>query len=373
VTGATGAAGVALDPSTGEVLGLASFPTFSPEAFVTRKPKVLSRLYNDPQQPLFDRAIQGAYPSGSTFKPITATAALQRGLLTPGELISSPPQVELHDQVFRNFEGRNEGDVDLPTALEVSSDTYFYQVANRLWENQVSRKGAYYPLQATARDFGLGKPTGIDLPGESAGLMPDPAWKRKHFVGKVPGTDQTYTNLDRSWFAGDTIQLGIGQGYLQATPLQMATAYAAIADGGTVRTPTVVRQIQDPNGRVVQRIAGATPTRKLDISGDNLNAIRDGLYRVANDPDGTAYSVFGNLPEEDRAAGKTGTAEPGDGTEDHSWFVGYAPAANPRIVVAVVIEHGGQGANAAAPVVCRTMGAYLEFDPNLCGAPQRTN
>jgi penicillin-binding protein 2 len=373
VTGATGAAGVALDPRTGEVLGLASFPTFSPEVFVKRKPKVLSGLLNDPQQPLFDRAIQGVYPSGSTFKPITATSALQHGLLDPQALISSPSEIKLHDHVFPNFEHRSEGDVNLPTALEISSDTYFYQVADRLWQDQVSRKGDYFPLQATARDYGLGKPTGIDLPGESGGLVPDPPWKRKHFVGIDPSTGNKYTDLDRSWFAGDTINLGVGQGYLQVTPLQMANAYAAIADGGTVRTPTVVSTIEDPNGRVVKNVAGAQPSRKLDISPGNLAVIRDGLYRVANDPNGTAYSVFSRLPAEDRAAGKTGTAESTDGSQDHSWFVGYAPAADPKIVVAVVIEHGGQGANAAAPAVCQTMGAYLHFDAKLCGAAQRTN
>jgi penicillin-binding protein 2 len=370
VTGATGAAGVALDPSTGEVLGLASYPTYSPEAFVKRNPKALHRLYTDPDQPLFDRAIAGLYPTGSTFKPITATAALQQGLLTPGELIDSRPEITLYKQSFHNFQFENHGWVDLPTALEVSSDTYFDQVSARLWKKQSATS---YPLQAAARDYGLGKPTGIDLPDEQGGLVPDPPWKRRHFVGVDASTGKRYSDLDRSWFAGDTIQLGIGQGYLQATPLQMANAYAAIADGGVVHTPTVVSTIADPNGRVVKTVADSQPSHKLDISSDDLAAIREGLYRVANDPDGTAYSVFGNLPDEDRAAGKTGTAESGDGSPDHSWFVGYAPADNPKIVVAVVIEHGGQGANAAAPAVCHTMGAYLHFDPNLCGAPQATN
>ena len=147
----------------------------------------------------------------------------------------------------------------------------------------------------------------------------------------------------------------------------MAVAYAAIANGGTVVTPTVAQSVRDPNGRVVQQLSAGRPTRQVDIAG--LEQIREGLYLAANGVDGTSTSVFANLPDDAKVAGKTGTAEPGDGGEDHSWFVGYAPYDDPSIVVAVVIERGGTGANAAAPVVCRTMGANLGFDGNLCGQP----
>jgi penicillin-binding protein 2 len=364
VTGAQGAAGVALDPRTGEVLAMASYPTYSPNVFVTRNAKRIAALNNDPERPQFNRAIGGTYPAGSTFKPITAAAALKQGVLTPAEQIESPSDITLYKQKFRNFRGNSHGFITLPTALEVSSDTYFYQVADRLWQKQDEKKRVF-PLQDEAREFGLGTKTGTDLPSnsESTGLVPDPIWKQKIFKGKQ------YTDFQRSWLAGDTIQLGVGQGYLLVTPLQMAAVYGAIADGGTLRTPTVAREVQDPNGRVVQQLSKGRPTKQIDISQDALGAIRQGLYEAANGPDGTSTGVFAQLPADKKVAGKTGTAEPGDGGEDHSWFVGYAPYDNPEIVVAVVIERGGTGANAAAPAACATMGAYLKFDANLCGVP----
>ena len=372
VTGARGAAGVALDPNTGEVLALASYPTFDPEIFVTRDRRLERFLKDEEASPGLDRAIGGVYPAGSTFKPITAAAALDNNLLTPGEEIESMSSITLYEQEFGNFRGGSHGWVNLESALRVSSDTYFYQVADRLYRAQ-RESTKIFPLMTEAREFGLGDQTGIDLAGESAGTIPDPPWKIKHFSGINPETGEKYTDSDRSWLAGDTIQLGIGQGYLQVTPLQMAVAYSAIANGGTVETPTVGRRVLDPNGRVVQELSKGRPTRTLDISPENLAVIQAGLYDAANGVEGTASSVFANLPDDAKAAGKTGTAEPGDGGEDHSWFVGYAPFDNPKIVVSVVIERGGTGANAAAPAVCRTMSAYLEFDSGLCGEGAEAN
>lgn len=369
VTGAPGASGVALDPRTGEVLAIASYPTFSPEVFVKRDPKALDKLQEDDRNPLFDRAVAGTYPAGSTFKPITAAAGLRTGVLSVGEQIDSPPQIILHDTPFKNFRGLSHGYITLPTALQVSSDTYFYQVADRLWQKEDQGKRSY-PLMDEAREFGIGRKTGIDLPGEQPGTLPDPDWKKRAFAGP------DYSDFDRSWLAADTIQLGIGQGYLLVTPLQMAVAYAAIANGGTVVTPSVARRVQDPNGRVVQDLAAAGPKRRLDMRPESLAAIREGLYEAANGPDGTATSVFGSLPEGSKVAGKTGTAEQFSGRDrrDHSWFVGYAPYDDPDIVVAIVIERGGTGANAAAPAVCATMSAWEGFDRDLCGVPvEETN
>jgi penicillin-binding protein 2 len=362
VTGADGAAGIALDPNTGEVLALASYPTYDPEIFVQRREKQIAAINKDETHPQLDRAIDGLYPAGSTFKPITATAALQDGVLGVDEQLESPSVITLYKQEFSNFRGRSHGLVTLPTALEVSSDTFFYQVADRLYQDQ-SEKNRDFPLQDEARSFGLGARTGIDLPGENPALVPDPPWKKQRFAGS------DYTDFQRSWLAGDTIQVGVGQGYLLVTPAQMAVAYAAIANGGTVLTPTVAREVLDPNGRVVQELSKGRPTTPLEIDPGNLSAIRRGLVLAANGVNGTSTSVFGALPEGAKVAGKTGTAEPGDGGEDHSWFVGYAPSDAPSIVVSVVIERGGTGANAAAPVVCRTMAANLAFDPKLCGQP----
>jgi penicillin-binding protein 2 len=373
--GAPGASGVALDPNTGEVLAIASYPTYSPEVFVKRNEKAVSRLLNDERTPLLNRAIGGVYPAGSTFKPITAAAALQTGQLSVGEEIESSSSVTLYKQEFDNFRGNSHGFVTLPTALQVSSDTYFYQVADRLYRAQ-SERNKDYPLMDEARAFGLGDTTGIDVPGERAGTVPDPEWKKQAFAGINPATGEKFTDFDRSWLAGDTIQLGIGQGYLLTTPLQMAVAYSAIANGGTVVTPSVAREVQDPNGRVVQELAQGRPTRQLDLRPEYITALREGLFEAANGPDGTATAVFGNLPDGQKVAGKTGTAEQfsGDDKRDHSWFVGYAPHDNPDIVVSVVIERGGTGANAAAPAVCTTMAAWEDFDPGLCGVPvEETN
>jgi penicillin-binding protein 2 len=362
VTGAVGAAGVALDPKTGEVLALGSFPTFSPQTFVTRKEKPVSALFNDPDRPLNDRAIAGVYPAGSTFKAITAAAALRSGIITPDTQLESPSSIVLHKQRFQNFRENSHGIIDLAYAMRVSSDTYFYQVADDLWRAQ-SEKNDVYPLQAEARRFGLGDETGIDLPGEVPANVPDPPWKKRAYAGP------DYTDFQRSWLAGDTIQLSVGQGFLQVTPLQMAVAYGAIANGGTLHTPTVGYEVRDPNGRVVQELSKGRPTRSINVSPTALESIKKGLYDAANAELGTSTSVFGALPEGVKVAGKTGTAEPGDGGEDHSWFVGYAPFDDPSIVVSVVIERGGTGANAAAPAVCSTMAANLKFDPDLCGDP----
>jgi penicillin-binding protein 2 len=351
---ATGGAGVALDPRTGEVLALASFPDYDPSVFVTRKAREIEALTTNELNPLLNRAIGGAYPAGSTFKAITATAALDNGIVGPDDLVDSPAELTLYKTVFPNFEHHSHGQIPMRTALELSSDTYFYQLGDEFWQATGS------PLQDEAVKFGMGRQTGIDLPGELSGRVPTPAWKRRHFAGAP------FTDLDRSWKPGDTINLSVGQGYLEATPLQLAVAYAAIANGGVVHSPTIGRRVLDPNGRVVRELSEGRPTSELGASSDALGVVREGLYLAANGFNGTSTPVFGGLPEGDKVAGKTGTAEQPQG-EDHSWFVGYAPYDDPQIVVAVIIEAGGTGASAAAPAVCETMAANLPFDPELCG------
>jgi penicillin-binding protein 2 len=359
----TGAAGVALDPNTGEVLAMASYPDYDPSVFVSGSQKQIEDVISDPANRLLNRAIGGSYPAGSTFKAISASAGLQNGLITADELIESPSEIELYKTVFPNFRRRSHGYVDLPTALEVSSDTYFYQLGDEFYRATGS------PLQEESRTFGLGTHTGVDVPGEIDGLIPDPAWKRKNFAGPP------FTDLDRSWKPGDTINLSVGQGYLGVTPLQMALAYGAVANGGTVHTPSVGRRVLDPNGRELQELASGKQTQAIDVSPDNLASIREGLYRAANGVGGTATSVFGLLPADRKVAGKTGTAEQVEGREDHSWFIGYAPYDDPKIVVAVIIEAAGTGSSAAAPAVCTTIAAYSEtsFDPALCGDGAEAN
>lgn len=356
-----GAAGVAMDPTTGEVLAISSFPSYRPEAFSRNRGRAVRGLFADPRKPLLNRAIGGVYPAGSTFKVITAAAALRRDFLQPGDVLDSPGQLTLYKQVFRGFEDRSWGTVDVRRALEVSSDTFFYQLGDRFYRDAADDDA----LQQEARRFGLGRPTGIDLPGgDDAGVVPDPEWKRRAFRDSPDP-------LDRTWKPGDSINLSTGQGNLLVTPLQMATAYAAIANGGRVVVPTIGRRIIDASGNPLQSLA-PRPSRPISIGPETLAALRDGLLAAANEPDGTSSAVFGGLPDEFTVAGKTGTAE-NETRVDHSWYVGYAPAQAPRIVVAVVIEQGGQGANAAAPAVCRTMAAYLSFDSGDCGGGASAN
>jgi len=357
---ATGAAGVAMDPRTGEVLAMASFPTYSPDAYARNRTRLVQRYNRDRNRPLFPRAIQGSYPPGSTFKAVTLSSALQLGLLTPETQIGSPSEIELYNTVFPNFRRQSHGMLTPPRALEVSSDTFFYSLGSRFWERRRSEGTEFQ--QVWAQRFGFGRATGVDLPGESPGLVPSEDWKQETFA----------TDPDNNfWKPGDDINMTVGQGYLQVTPLQMAVAYSAIANGGTIPTPTIAREIVGPTGQVERRLSAATPSRNVPLSPATLRTVREGLYLASNGGEGTATQVFANvrLAGVD-VAGKTGTAEPGiRGEEDHSWFVGYAPYEDPRIVVAVVVEHGGTGATAAAPAVCRTMAAYLKYDPELCGIP----
>ncbi|MDX6645617.1 MAG: penicillin-binding protein 2, partial [Miltoncostaeaceae bacterium] len=357
----SGAAGVALDPRTGEVLAIASLPTFNPAAFADGHAREVQRIVFGPGQRTINRAISGQYPPGSTFKAITAAAGMEEGVIGAGETIFSPGLIKLHGQTFKGFNETPWGDITVPYALRVSSDTFFYQVGEKFYTRDPS--GRSTPIQDWARHFGLGKRTGIDLAGEQSGILPDIAYKRAHFsLSPDPGL--------HVWLPGDDIQMATGQGYVLATPIQMAVAYAAIANGGTVVTPTLGRAILSPDGGVLRDLLKGRPTRALGVSPAVLDVIRSGLYSAANEINGTSVQVFGGLPATAKVAGKTGTAENPQGL-DHSWFVGYAPYNDPKIVVAVIVEHGGQGANAAAPVVCKTIAARLRFSPNLCGTGAR--
>jgi penicillin-binding protein 2 len=357
---ATGGAGVALDPRTGQVLAMASYDTFRPAAFAEGDGKEVSRYFNAESKPLTNRATTGLYPAGSTFKIVSAMAALQGNYVQPSQLLDSPSSIEIYKQRFQNFREEHHGLVDLPKALEVSSDTYFYQLGKMFYDTE-----GRSPLKEMARQFGFDEPTGVDLPDEAGGTVPDPAWLKEHF-SEANGYGPEW----RNYKPGFDIQLAVGQGYLEVTPLQMATAYAAIANGGTIVTPTIGRRVLGPGGRELQDLSAGRPSRQLDVDPTNIEAVQQGLWQAAHGPDGTSTPVFGNVPVD--VAGKTGTAEAGTG-EDHSWYVGYAPFDNPEIVIAVVIERAGTGASSAAPVVCQTMAAYFSFDAARCGSQAEAN
>ncbi len=340
---------VAMDVDSGEVLGMGSTPTFDPTVYTkpTLSQKTFEQLTSEGTgAPQTNRAIQGLYPTGSTYKLITATAALEEGLITPDEVVDDPGQYTVGGVTFRNAGDAVNGSIALRTALQVSSDVYFYKLGH-----EANTGEQPMPIQDWAARLGLGSPTGIDLPSELSGLIPTPEWRNELFEKEL---------TDRPWSAGDNINLSVGQGDLQATPLQMAVAYASVANDGTVPRPHLAQRIEDANGRVVQEVTPAS-RRQLDISESTRTSILDGLHAAAMEPSGTSYAVFGGFPVE--VAGKTGTAErPPHG--DQSWYVALAPANDPEIVVAATIEEGGFGADAAAPAVRQILETYFDVKPD---------
>ncbi|HXY81320.1 MAG TPA: penicillin-binding transpeptidase domain-containing protein [Gaiellaceae bacterium] len=319
----TGGSAVVMSPRTGGIYALASVPTYN-QVEAAKDPTYLQHLYTDPQDLLVDRAIAGVYPTGSTFKPIVAEAGLSLGVITPSTPLLCSGSFNLGNFVFHNVEAGIFENMSLPTALAQSCDTWFYRLGDRIYSSDPSRQGT--AIQQWARALGLGQRTGIDLTGDAAGLVPTPAWlqRTKH----------------SPWYEGQTINLAIGQGYLQASPLQMAVMYAALANGGTIVRPHVADAVV--RGSAVRKLS-FPPVRHVKLV--DVDAIRQGLYEAAHT--GTSASVFANFPVP--VAGKTGTAEapPGD---DHSWYASWAPAgSHPEVVVVVMIEHGGFGAEAAAP------------------------
>jgi penicillin-binding protein 2 len=331
---------VTMDVHDGEILGLGSFPTFDPSVFT--KPLTQSQvdaLYRDPiSAPLTDRAIAGLYPTGSTFKLITAMAALNSGAVTTGTPITDGGSLTVGGQTFQNSGGASYGTLTIVPALQVSSDVFFYTLGLKMWDT-----GA---LQRWAHVLGIGRPTGLDLPGAAVGLLPSRRWRDKLF---------RRGETDRPWSAGDNIQLATGQGDLQTNPLQMAIAYATVANGGTVVSPHVGMQVDDAAGRVVREFE-PRPRRHVHVDPEYRAAILEGLHDAAQAPGGTSYAVFSGFPVP--VAGKTGTAQRPP-NPDQSWYIVLAPYPNPRIVTAVTIEQGGFGAESAAPAALQILEAYF--------------
>jgi len=356
---ANGGAIVAMDPNTGEVLALASNPTFDPSIYVGRvQPNELKRLA-DPtaNHPTLNRAVGGLYPPGSTFKPVTALAALQEGFLSPTESLQCEPSITVGEdnQVFRNWDPYRNEPMELTKAIALSCDTYFYQVALEAYERPDS------PIQRWARRFGFGTASGVGIGPEGDGLIPTLAWRRRTFKG-----------IDRIWTSGDSVQLGIGQGDVLVTPIQMARFYALLANGGKLVEPSLVKQIEQPstegNAAVVIRPFAPPKPRDLGLDPAAIRFIQEGLYDATHASYGTATDVFGDFPRP--IAGKTGTAEkyvelPGyKGLRDQSWWCGFGPYGDdPELVVCAVIENGGHGGVAAAPAALKVFEKYFGVEP----------
>jgi penicillin-binding protein 2 len=333
---------VTMDVHTGEILGMGSFPTYDPTVFTkpTLTQSQFDLLYGDDvSAPLTNRAIAGLYPAGSTFKIMTALAALESGEVTPSEVMNDTGSLTVGGQTFTNAGEFANGAVSLVSALEVSSDVYFYVLGLRMWN-----KGY---LQQWAHNLGIGRDPGIDLPGAEPGLLPTQKWRNELAAeGELEG---------RRWSAGDNVQLATGQGDLQTNPLQMAIAYATLGNGGTVVTPHVGKEIDDSQGRVLTEFA-PPPQRRIHIDPTHRAEILEGLHDAAQNPSGTSYDIFGGYPIE--VAGKTGTAQRPP-YEDQSWYAVLAPYPNPKIVTVVTMEEGGFGAEAAAPAAKEILDAYF--------------
>jgi penicillin-binding protein 2 len=358
--GADSGAMIAMDPTTGAIRGIASYPSFNPNWFVSPNLKPnrghLRYLTTSKTTPQLNRAITGLYPAASTFKPFTAIAAVQSGVL-PNiyDTIRCSGKVRIAGHTFNNWDPYANMLMSLPTALSQSCDTFFYQLGYRIY-NLDKKQGS--PLQYWAGQFGFGKPTGIDIAGESRGILPTLAWREKTYTKEV---DSNYL-IDRQWRPGDSVLLAIGQGALEVTPLQIAVGYAAIANGGYLVTPHIGEDIEDSsNGtRVIRNLANNFPRHKIALEPGLLQAIRSGLEQGTHDPNGTSAPVFAHFPVD--VAGKTGTAEK-TGEPNTAIFASYAPATNPKLVVVVLISKGGHGGSAAAPTALDFYSRYFGKTP----------
>jgi penicillin-binding protein 2 len=356
---------VAMNPMDGEIYAMGSLPTFDPNIFTKPVSQAVYDQLNNASSnyPLINRAIQSVGPTGSTFKPLTATAALESGAWTVGETFDDTGQFcEGGGLCRRNAGGAAYGVLDLVNAIRVSSDIFFYNLG-ALLNSQAPNGG---DLQKWARLYGIGRKTGVDLGGEVSGTLPTPAWRakinddeaacdRRHHL--PPGGCGIADGTNRPWSQGDNVNLAVGQGDVQVTPLQLAVAYAAIANGGTIVRPHVGLEIDSATGTVLQKIA-PPPLRHLNLNPAYLDTIRTGLHGAAQSPGGTSYDVMGNFPEQ--VYGKTGTAQY-NGQQDYAWYACFVPptATSKPIVVVVHVEQGGFGAVAAAPVARQILSQWF--------------
>ena len=368
LAGGTGLGAFAvMDIHNGEVLGLGSNPSFDPNLFaeVVRESDYKALTAEDNGAPLTNRAVAGGYPTGSTFKLVTAVAALESGLITPDTVINDPGSLTVGNVIFRNAGDVAHGSIALRQALTVSSDVFFYTLGR-----DMDSRGDGNALQRWARRLGIGRETGIDLPEEGPGFVPSKRWRDRQyrkFARCERRTNPTPLEIslgkcgwqERPWSTGDNVNLSVGQGDLAANPLQMAVAYAAIANGGRILRPRLGLRIENSAGQAEQNVR-APIARRLDIPAEHRQAILDGIHGAANDPGGTSTLVFEGFPIE--IAGKTGTAEKGGGRADQSWYVALAPWPDPQYVVAVTDEAGGFGADTAAPMTRLILAELFNVD-----------
>ena len=334
---------VALDPNSGEVLALVSHPTYDPNLFPRGiSPADWERLSNDPSHPLYNRAVQSVYPPGSTFKVVVALAGLETGLIDPQETVACAGSLRSGRRSFRCWKRGGHGTISFHRALVESCDVYFYTMGDRIGFDIIAKY---------ARSLGLGEITGIALSDEKAGLVPTPAWKQER--------------LREPWYQGDSFINAIGQGFMLVSPIQAAQMMAAVANGGVFYEPRLLKRTRNRESGE-EKVYPPVEKRRAVFDAKALDEVRRALIGVTTEPGGTAHGAATPLGT---VAGKTGTAQviaqrvPGTKLtgkqEDHAWFIAYAPAEHPQIAVAVIVEHGGHGGAAAAPVARKVIEEYL--------------
>jgi penicillin-binding protein 2 len=340
-------AAVAVDTRTGEVLAMVSHPNFDPNLFTTGiTPLKWRAIAQNSSHPLQDRAIQGTYPPGSTFKIVTASGGLEEGVIQPDTTFFCPGYLKFGHRNYRCWKKSGHGKISIHQAIVGSCDVFFYQVGLKLGVDRL----AFY-----ARTFGLGRPTGIRLPGEKGGLIPDSRWKRKRF--------------HEPWYQGETLSIAIGQGYVLTTPLQMAMLMASVANDGKLLRPLIVKKIVDIEGNDLKKIKPEVRAH-LSLSEKTLKIVKSGLWGVVNEPHGTAHRA---RLKDISVSGKTGTAQVvrirrdkvshkkvAVHLRDHAWFVAFAPSGSPTIAMSVLIEHGGHGGSAAAPIAGEFLKTFFD-------------
>jgi len=342
---------VAMDPKTGRILAMVSKPSFEPDIFARNiLPEEWKSLVENPHHPLQNKGIQGQYPAGSTFKIVTAIAGLESGSITPDTQFICKGAFPYGNRDFRCWKEGGHGAISLHRALVESCDIYFYQVGLKVGVDLI----AHY-----ANEFNLGRVTGISLPHEKPGTVPSSAWKKKRFG--VP------------WYSGETLSFSVGQGYLNATPLQLLMLISGVANGGKQYLPQVVERVENIYGKKLKEYP-PVELRKANVSEKTLQIVQEALRGAVNDPHGTGWTC---ALKGVKVAGKTGTAQvvrlpdnfkKGDMNRmpqkfrDHAWFVAYAPFEDPKIAIAVLVEHGGFGASAAAPIAKKVIEKFLNLE-----------
>jgi penicillin-binding protein 2 len=359
LVGKRGAA-IAIDPHNGDVIALASTPGFDPNAFARGlTTKQYDALQNDIDKPLINRALRGAYPPGSTVKPFFALAALKYGAMTPDQAIFCPGHFSLPGSIhqFRDWKPKGHGTVSMRHAIMQSCDVYFYNVANKLGIDRM------HDFMST---FGFGELSGIDIPGEKPGLMPSTEWKRHAYKRAA----------EQVWFPGETISVGIGQGYMLATPMQLAHAVSGIASRGRIFKPRLVTAVRPAGSSVVTQRPVQPEPALTSVDAEQWSVIVEGM-ELATGPGGTAAAATAGSPY--KIAGKTGSAQVftigqnekynekqvSERMLDHALFISFAPAQDPKLAVAVFVENGKHGGSTAAPIARKIFDAYLLPDKTL--------